>query len=87
MAFSDINPKAPVHILIVPRKHIESIAELEPGDEFLVGNMVKVAKWLAEENRIGDKGYKLLFNVGKEGGQVVPHLHLHLMGGKQMKEF
>ncbi|MDD4351983.1 MAG: histidine triad nucleotide-binding protein [Candidatus Gracilibacteria bacterium] len=87
VAFNDINPKAPIHILIVPRKHIESVAEMERGDEFIVGNMIKVAKILAEENRIGEKGYKLLINVGEEGGQVVPHLHLHLLGGKKLREF
>ena len=86
VAFNDINPKAPIHILIVPRKHIVSVAEMERGDEFLVGHMIEVARILAAENRIDEKGYKLLINVGREGGQVVPHLHLHLLGGTKFKE-
>jgi histidine triad (HIT) family protein len=82
VAFYDINPKAPVHILVVPRQHIESLAHLEKGDQFLVGNMIWVAKYLAESHRIADAGYKVVFNAGEGAGQTVPHLHLHLLGGK-----
>lgn len=78
VAFNDIHPKSRVHILIVPRKHIPTIADLGEGDEKVVGHMVKVAKELAARNDC--KGYQLLFNVGKEAGQVVFHIHLHLMG-------
>ena len=78
---------APIHILIVPRKHISSIAALEDGEENLVGKMIKVAKEIAEKKGIAERGYKLQFNVGKEGGQLVYHLHLHLIGGKQLGEF
>lgn len=78
VAFNDISPKARVHILLVPKKHVPTIADLEEGDEKLIGHLVKVAKELAKKNDC--KGYQLLFNVGKEAGQVVFHIHLHLMG-------
>lgn len=78
IAFNDINPKARVHILLVPKKHIPTIADLEEGDEKLIGHVVKVAKELAKKHEC--KGYQLLFNVGREAGQVVFHVHLHLMG-------
>ena len=78
-AFRDIHPKAPVHILIVPKKHITSVADLAPDDAALVGELVLAAKSLAE--REGLPGYKLVVNVGRDGGQVIDHLHLHLLGG------
>lgn len=78
VAFKDISPKARVHFLICPRKHIPTIADLEEGDEKVVGHLVKIAKELAAKNEC--KSYKLLFNVGKEAGQVVFHVHLHLIG-------
>lgn len=77
-AFRDIYPKARVHILIVPREHVDSVKELKDTQADLVGKMVLVAKKLAEEE--GLKGYRLQFNVGKLGGQEVFHLHLHLLG-------
>ncbi|MCF7845916.1 MAG: histidine triad nucleotide-binding protein [Candidatus Peribacteraceae bacterium] len=83
IAFSDINPAAPVHILIVPKKHIASIADLSAEDEPIVGHLVSVAKKLAENRQL--EGYKLIFNVGEKGGQVVFHLHLHLLGGWDKK--
>lgn len=78
VAFKDINPKARVHVLVCPRKHIPTIADLEEGDEKVIGHLVKIAKELAFKNNC--KGYQLLFNVGKEAGQIVFHVHLHLMG-------
>ena len=78
--FRDINPKAPVHVLIVPKKHIESVNHLESGDAGLVGRMFIAAKQVAETLGTGD-GYKLQFNVGRKGGQLVDHIHLHLLGG------
>lgn len=78
LAFDDIHPKARVHILLITKKHIPSIADLEEGDEKLIGHLVKVAKELAQKFEC--KGYQLLFNVGKEAGQIVFHVHLHLMG-------
>jgi len=79
IAFKDINPKAPVHILIIPKKHIASIIDLKEEDKDLIGEIIFRAKKVAEEK--GLKGYKLIFNVGREGGQIIDHLHLHLLGG------
>ncbi|MDO8686769.1 MAG: histidine triad nucleotide-binding protein [Candidatus Berkelbacteria bacterium] len=85
VAFWDVNPKAKVHLLIVPKKHISSVTKLEEGvDELLIGKMVIVAKKLAEKKGIADDGYRLIFNVGKHSGQVVDHIHLHLIGGGQL---
>jgi histidine triad (HIT) family protein len=84
VAFRDINPKAPVHLLLVPRKHIESAAELSEDDAPIVWHIVAVANRLASEAGVSRKGYRLVFNCGPEGGQEVPHLHLHLLGGRQM---
>jgi len=78
VAFKDINPKARVHLLVVPKKHIDSIAHMEEGDEKIMGHLINVAKKLAEQNDC--KGYQLLFNVGREAGQIIFHVHLHLMG-------
>jgi len=82
VAFWDIDPKAPTHILIVPKKHISSVTELQEGDENLIGHMVLAAKMLAEKKGISEDGYRLVFNAGKHSGQVVDHIHLHLLGGK-----
>ena len=84
VAFRDINPKAPVHLLLVPREHIESLAELSEDEASIMGHLVAVANRLAREAGISDKGYRLVVNSGPEGGQEVPHLHLHLLGGRQM---
>ncbi|MCL5407255.1 MAG: histidine triad nucleotide-binding protein [Patescibacteria group bacterium] len=81
-AFADINPKAPVHILIVPKKHIPSIAEVTDEDTELLGKMIMVAKKLAEVKGIANTGYRLVFNTRKHAGQIVDHIHLHLLGGK-----
>ena len=80
LAFNDINPKAPVHILIVPKKHIPSVDHVEIGDKELMGELILVAQKIAREKKL--KGYKLIINVGREGGQVIDHLHLHLLAGK-----
>ncbi len=85
IAFKDINPKAPVHLLVVPKKHIESINHLSKEDKNLVIKMIFKAKDLAKENDIDKSGYRLTFNVGRGGGQIVDHLHLHLMGGGEIK--
>jgi len=84
VAFRDIDPKAPVHLLVVPRKHIESVAELTEDDAPIAGHLVSVANRLAREAGISEKGYRLVVNCGPDGGQLVPHLHLHLLGGRQM---
>lgn len=79
IAFKDIKPGAPIHILIVPREHIQSIAHLGGNHKDLLADLIYKAKDLA--NDLNLKGYKLTFNVGREGGQLIDHLHLHLMGG------
>lgn len=84
VAFRDINPKAAVHILIVPKKHIPSVVQLKNEDAALMGKMFLAAKKLAEENGISDDGYRLCVNAGKHSGQVVDHIHLHLMGGEPL---
>jgi histidine triad (HIT) family protein len=85
IAFKDINPKAPVHLLIVPKKHIESIADLIEEDKDLIKEMIWRAKILAEDFKIAERGYKLIINCREEGGQIIKHLHLHLLGGKKLE--
>lgn len=82
VAFGDISPKAPVHLLIVPKKHISSVTELTAEDALLIGKIVLVAKQLAVQKGISEDGYRLVMNAGKHSGQVVDHIHLHLLGGK-----
>jgi len=85
VALPDIHPKAPTHILIIPKKHIPSIEELSTEDDYdLVSNMIKVAQQIAREQNINTQGYRLVFNIRSHGGQEVPHLHLHLIGGHQL---
>jgi len=84
IAIKDIKPSAPVHILIVPKKHIESVNEIEETDVELIGRMIYRAKILAGEQGVADSGFKLIFNCGDDGGQVIGHLHLHLLGGKKL---
>lgn len=86
LAFKDARPIAPVHVLIIPKQHIESVSDLKEKDADLVGRMILAAKKIAEEFDISPKGYKLLFRVGEWGGQEVPHLHLHLIGGAMLHE-
>lgn len=84
-AFHDINPVAPVHLLLVPNKHIEHVQDMEEGDQALVGHMFSVVKRLAEEFEIDESGYRLIINNGPDAHQEVPHLHLHIIGGQKMK--
>lgn len=86
LAFRDIRPLAPVHVLIIPKKRIASIDDLEAEDASLMGNMVLVARDIARDLNISEKGYKLLFRVGRDGGQEIPHIHLHLIGGARLSE-
>ena len=86
VAFKDICPIIPVHLLIIPKAHIASIADLQDKDEALVGRLIMVAKKLGQEFGIAENGYKLLFRVGRHGGQGVPHIHLHLLGGARLSE-
>lgn len=81
VVFRDIHPHAPVHLLIVPRRHIRSVNDLGAGDRPIVAEMILVARRMAKAYRIAESGYRLLFNVERGGGQVIFHLHLHLIGG------
>ena len=84
-AFRDAHPAAPVHILIVPNRHIASLNDLEIEDEPLIGHLFSVAKQLAGQEGVQENGYRLIVNTGAHGGQTVPHLHLHLIGGQRMR--
>ena len=84
-AFLDIHPVAPTHLLIVPNKHIASVNEITPEDEPVLGQLFTVAKQLAERAGIHASGYRLIINTGAHGGQIVFHLHMHLLGGGRMR--
>ncbi|MBI2832524.1 MAG: histidine triad nucleotide-binding protein [Chloroflexi bacterium] len=84
VAFPDKFPQAPVHILIIPKKHIASLAELSQAETPIIGRMADVANQMARKKGVFGRGYRLVINCGKEGGQIVPHLHMHLLGGKQL---
>lgn len=86
VAFKDINPIAPVHVLVIPKKHIKSIVQIKNEDVVLMGNIVVASKKIAENMGISEGGYKLLFRVGKNGGQEVDHIHMHLIGGARLCE-
>ena len=81
VVFRDIYPHAPIHLLIVPKRHIRSVNDLTEGDHGILAEMIMTAKEMARQEQVDASGYKLLFNVEKGGGQVIFHLHLHLMGG------
>ena len=84
-AFRDIQPAAPVHILIVPNRHMDGVDTLDGEDEPLIGHLFTVAKQLAVQEGIAVKGYRLIINTGEHAGQTVNHIHLHLLGGAPMK--
>jgi len=84
IAFLDIRPAAPVHILIVPHKPIPTVNEIESGDEALIGHMVIVARDIATQQGIAESGYRLIINCNADGGQEVYHLHMHLLGGRPL---
>lgn len=83
LAFHDVNPQAPVHILIIPKKEIVSLAELEPADAPLIGHLFMVVRRIAEEQGLS-QGFRTVMNTGADGGQTVPHLHIHLMGKRAL---
>lgn len=83
VAFFDIDPKAPTHILVIPKKHIASLGHAEPGDASLLGRLLEAAADIARDQGLS-QGYRVVMNTGPEGGQVVDHLHVHLLGGRQM---
>jgi len=84
LAFKDIKPKAPVHILIVPKKHIPSVNHLELKDKELIGELFFVARKIARDQKVARTGYRLIFNIGRDAGQTIDHLHLHLLGGERL---
>jgi len=84
LGFKDIDPKAPVHILIIPKKEIPSMAEVSQDDEGILGHLLVIASQVAKDQGISDSGYRLVANTNNEGGQEVYHLHIHLLGGRQM---
>lgn len=83
LAFNDINPVAPVHIIIIPKRHIEKTSNITENDIELMGKLLFVAVKLAEEKGISDSGYRLVFNCNKNAGQAIFHIHLHLLGGRK----
>jgi histidine triad (HIT) family protein len=84
VAFHDINPQAPVHVLVVPRKHVPTLNDLAPEDSALVGDMMRRAAAIAKDLGIDARGYRTVFNCNREAGQSVYHIHLHLLGGRAM---
>jgi histidine triad (HIT) family protein len=84
LAFHDISPQAPTHVLVIPKRHITSLTELGPGDDALVGSMVRRAKELAAEAGLGERGFRLTLNCGDDAGYSVYHIHLHLLGGRRL---
>ena len=84
IAFRDVNPQAPVHVLVIPREHIASAAELTPAQDGLWAHLLHIAQKIAVDEGLDEQGYRLVTNIGTGGGQTVSHLHLHLLGGRFM---
>ena len=84
VAFRDINPQAPVHVLVVPRRHVDDAAAVDAGDAEVLADMVMAAHEVAAAEGVADSGYRLLFNVGEDASNSVPHLHLHVLGGRRL---
>ena len=85
LAFHDVNPQAPTHVLVIPKRHVESLNELKPGDDQIVGELVRRAAGIAKERGISAGGFRTVFNTNRDAGQTVFHIHLHLLGGRSMK--
>lgn len=84
IAIRDINPAAPVHVLVIPRRHIESVSALEDGDGALAGTLLLAARDVARQEGVAESGYRTVINTGGHGGQTVAHLHVHVIGGRQL---
>ncbi|AWN72649.1 histidine triad nucleotide-binding protein [Legionella anisa] len=84
MAFRDLNPQAPMHLLIIPKQHIATLNDASDENQALLGKMILRAKKIAQTEGISDAGYRLVFNINPDGGQTVFHIHLHLLGGRHM---
>lgn len=85
IAFRDLQPRAPVHVLVIPKRHISSVNELGAGDEALAGHLLAVAREVAAADGVAESGYRLVLNAGPDAGQSVDHLHLHLLGGRELQ--
>jgi histidine triad (HIT) family protein len=85
ICIKDIHPQAPVHLLIIPKKHISTILDVSEDDEQLIGKMARTASKISKQFNINESGFRLIFNCNKNGGQTIYHIHLHLMGGKRLK--
>lgn len=85
LAFRDIQPQAPVHVLVIPKRHVTSLNDLEPGDTELAGRLVLAAQRVARDLGIADEGYRIVSNCNRNGGQTVWHVHVHVLGGRQMR--
>ena len=86
LAFKDINPAAPIHILVIPKKHITSLAHMEKEDERIIGKIYTTINKIAEDNGFKENGYRVIVNCGKDGGQEVMHLHFHVLAGTKLGE-
>mgnify|MGYP001853139445 FL=1 len=86
LAFYDINPAAPIHILVIPKKHIDSLAKIEKEDEVLIGKIYGIINKIAEEKGFKEEGYRVIVNCGENGGQEVMHLHFHVLAGTKLGE-
>jgi histidine triad (HIT) family protein len=84
LAFNDIIPQAPTHVLVIPRRHIESLNDLQPDDDQIVGELVRRAAAIAQERGIASSGFRTVFNTNRDAGQTVRHIHLHLLGGRSL---
>lgn len=86
LAFEDIAPQAPVHIVVIPKKHIEKITEITEEDEKVIGKIYTVINKIAKEKNIADEGFRVIINCGENGRQEVKHIHFHLLGGKKLND-
>ena len=86
IAFRDIKPLAPTHVLIIPKKHIPSLVHLTEADSPVMGHMVNIANQLAKKEGVSQNGYRLVINCGDDAGQIVPHIHMHLLGGRRLSD-
>ena len=84
LAFNDINPQAPLHVLLVPKRHVSSLNDLAAGDDGTVGELVRIAAAIAKEKGVSAGGYRTLFNCNRDAGQTIFHIHLHLLGGRRL---
>jgi histidine triad (HIT) family protein len=84
LAFNDINPQAPSHVLVIPKRHVTSLNDLGPDDDALIGEVVRRAAAIASDRGLATGGFRTVFNTGRDGGQTVFHIHLHLLGGRAM---